>query len=94
MATTRHTTVKFLTAVFLLLPIITPALSGFAASDVLEKLDNCAKMRDPASRLNCYDLVQEKYGKPVSRGLWKLRTKIFPDQSRQVYLTLRADRPI
>ena len=79
---------------YLLFFLITLGLSHpiFAAEGLLEEIDICAKIKEPIARLKCYDALQEKY--KVSRGRWKIKTKIYPDESRHIYLTLRADKPV
>lgn len=61
--------------------------------EIVKALDHCAQISDPAGRLECYDALQRKYGRVIFSGHWKLETKIFPDEAKHIYITLKADAP-
>lgn len=68
--------------------------NAFAADHLLEEMDTCAKIKNHSQRLDCYDALQKKYGKTPPRGVWRLETKIFPEESKQINLSLQANNAI
>lgn len=78
----------------LLVLIFSGVTSAHAESDeIIKALDHCAQISDPAGRLACYDALQKKFGRVIFSGRWKLETKIFPDEAKHIYITLKADAP-
>ena len=72
---------------------------GFAnvtvdSDKIIEEMENCAKIKNPSQRLDCYNALQKKYGAKYPHGLWRLETRIFPDEAKQIYLALKANDPI
>jgi hypothetical protein len=87
---------RLLGSTALLLVFFSSGLARVQAAEreeIIEALDHCAQISDPAERLDCYDALQKKYGRVIFSGRWKLETKIFPDEAKQIYITLKADTP-
>lgn len=64
------------------------------SDEIIKALDSCARIADPAGRLECYDALQRKYGRVIFSGQWKLETKLFPDGTKHIYITLKADNSL
>ena len=61
---------------------------------VTGKMGNCATIQNSPEDLPVIIPHKKKYEKTFPREAWKLETSIFPDESRRICLSLKADAPI